>query len=104
MLAQSLLPLVALDGEVSEATGAQALEAIEPFRSVYAESLTAQWRAKLGLQTSDASDDALAQDLLRLMAVERSDFTIAWRALAALGAGDATPARDLFIDRAIRRR
>ncbi|HEU4460672.1 MAG TPA: YdiU family protein, partial [Methylibium sp.] len=100
VLAQALLPLLAGEAEPDEAHGEQALEAIEPFRAVHAESLSALWRAKLGLSTTQADDDALVQDLLRLMAAERTDFTIAWRALGALGAGDAQPARDLFIDRA----
>jgi len=103
-LAQAMLPLIAGaehgDGEVTEATGEVALAAIEPYRSVYADSLSAQWRAKLGLADEHADDDALVQDLLKLMATERRDFTITWRALAALGGGAAEPVRDQFIDRA----
>jgi uncharacterized protein YdiU (UPF0061 family) len=98
-LAQAMLPLIAGDSEVTEATGEAALEAIEPYRAVYAESLRAQWRAKLGLATEHADDDALAQDLLKLMAAERRDFTITWRALASLAAGDPQTVRNEFIDR-----
>jgi len=98
-LAQAMLPLFAEDGEVTEATGEAALEAIEPYRAVFAESLSARWRAKLGLRSARPEDDALAQDLLRLMAAERRDFTLTWRALASLASGDEPMVRDDFIDR-----
>jgi uncharacterized protein YdiU (UPF0061 family) len=51
-------------------------------------------RRKLGLVSEHADDAALADDLLKLMAEDRADFTITWRRLAALDA-----ARDCFLQR-----
>lgn len=99
-LAQAMLPLVAMDGEVDEAVGEQALAALEPYKAEYATQLMARFRAKLGLATAEDGDQALVDDLLALMAAERTDFTIAWRALSRFSAADAGPVRDLFIDRA----
>ena len=59
-------------------------------------------RAKLGLELAEDGDKALLDDLLGLMAGERVDHTIAFRALAAFDRGSgATPSafRDHFIAR-----
>jgi uncharacterized protein YdiU (UPF0061 family) len=59
-------------------------------------------RAKLGLESAEDGDKALLDDLLGLMAGERVDHTIAFRALAEFDRGTgATPSalRDLFITR-----
>lgn len=99
-LAQAMLPLIAVDGEVDDATGERALAALEPYKAEFASELIARFRAKLGLATAQDGDQALVDDLLRLMAAERTDYTIAWRALSRFSAADAGPVRDLFIDRA----
>ncbi|MBA3589351.1 YdiU family protein [Methylibium sp.] len=99
-LAQALLPLIAQGEEVSEATGELALEAIEPYRSGFAEALQSRMRAKLGFATVDDGDPALIDDWLKLLAAERTDFTIAWRRLAGYTEADPSPVRDLFLDRA----
>jgi uncharacterized protein YdiU (UPF0061 family) len=100
-LGQAMLPLIAgVDGgEVDEAAGELALEAIEPYKAVYAQALSAHWRAKLGLREAREGDDALAEGWLKLMAAERTDFTIAWRRLSRFALGDTEAVRDLFIDR-----
>ena len=71
----------------------------DTFTAAYSDHL----RAKLGLELAEDGDKALLDDLLGLMAGERVDHTIAFRALAEFdrGAG-ATPSalRDLFIARA----
>jgi serine/tyrosine/threonine adenylyltransferase len=79
-----------------------ALAALEPYKTVYAESMLGALRAKLGLREERSDDQALVDDLLRLMAADRADFTITWRRLAGfsseMGArNDAV--RDCFIDR-----
>ncbi len=99
-LAQALLPLIAQGEEVGDATGEQALEAIEPFRGAFAEALQSRMRAKLGLSTVQDGDPALIDDWLKLLAAERTDFTIACRRLGGWTAADPSPVRDLFIDRA----
>ncbi len=93
-LGQALLPLI----EDSD----QALAAIETYKTMFADALLGHWRAKLGLQSAEATDRELADDLLRLMAADACDFTITFRRLAAFdaacGAVNAS-VRDLFVDR-----
>jgi len=89
-LAQGLMPLIE-DSDL-------ALAALETYKSAFADALLARWRAKLGLQAREDADRELVDDLLRLMATDRCDFTITFRRLANLSsAGDTV--RDMFIDR-----
>jgi uncharacterized protein YdiU (UPF0061 family) len=90
-LAQALLPLI--DGP-PEAASDQLLAALEPYKAEFATSMVAGLRAKLGLQSTHDGDATLADDLLRLMAEDRADFTITWRRLSRLA-----QARDCFIQR-----
>ena len=93
-LAQALLPLIE-DSDL-------ALAALEPYKAVFADTLLARWSAKLGLRTREDGDRDLVDDLLRLMAADRCDFTITFRRLASFStaaAADNAAARDLFIDR-----
>ncbi|MEP6875646.1 MAG: protein adenylyltransferase SelO [Burkholderiales bacterium] len=91
-LAQALMPLIG-DSDL-------ALAALEVYKSAFADALLARWRAKLGLQTSEADDRELVDDLLRRMAADRCDFTITFRRLAGFTPGAANAAvRDLFMDR-----
>lgn len=93
-LAQALMPLI-------EDTDT-ALAALEPYKATYPRALLAAMRAKLGLQGEREEDEALIDEMLRLMAQDGVDFTITWRRLAAfstaVGVANAT-VRDLFIDR-----
>ena len=94
-LAQALLPLIE-DSDLAVAK-------LEVYKTAFPDALLARWRAKLGLKTAEAGDAELADDLLRLMAADRSDFTITFRRLASFDTEpDAanTTLRDLFIDRA----
>ena len=95
-LAHALRPLCA----DPDATLPPVLDAFgEQFTVAYSDHM----RAKLGLEQAIDGDKALLDDLLSLMAGERTDMAIAFRALSRFdrGAG-ATPAafRDHFIDRA----
>ncbi len=99
-LAQAMLPLIADGGEVTEATSERALEALEPYRTLFPTAMEARMRAKLGLTTAQDDDRALIDDWLGLLASERTDFTIAWRRLGAWSPTDPRAVRDLFIDRA----
>ena len=91
-LAQALLPLIE-DSDLALAT-------LEVYKSVFADALLARWRAKLGLQTAEADDRELVDDLLRRMAADRCDFTITFRRLASFTPDAPNPSvRDLFIDR-----
>ena len=93
-LAQGLMPLIE-DSDL-------ALAALETYKTGFADALLARWRAKLGLQAHEDGDRELVDDLLRLMAADRCDFTITFRRLAGFStdAGAANAAlRDMFIDR-----
>ena len=100
-LAQALLP--ALDRDDPEQR-AQALgAAIEPFKDEFGASIQRLLRAKLGLASERDDDPALIDALLRLMAGERTDYTIAMRRLADFSCTEGATnerVRDLFIDRA----
>jgi len=93
-LAQALLPLIG-DGDT-------ALAALEPYRSVFADTLLALMRTKLGLAQVHEGDRELVDDLLRRMAADRTDFSIGFRRLCAFDSrvdarNDAI--RDLFVER-----
>ncbi len=90
-LAQALLPLV--EGP-KEAASEQLLAALEPYKAEFAEAMVRGLRAKLGLVAEHDDDAALADDLLKLMAEDRADFTITWRRMSDLAA-----ARDCFLQR-----
>jgi uncharacterized protein YdiU (UPF0061 family) len=91
-LAQALLP--AVDGP-AEAASERLLAALEPYKAEYAHAMLGALRAKLGLVSEHDDDQILVDDLLRLMAADHADFTIAFRRLA--GADSAT--RDVFVNR-----
>ena len=92
-LAQALLPLIE-DSDL-------ALAMLEVYKSAFADALIARWRAKLGLLAAEADDRALVDDLLRLMATDRCDFTITFRRLATFVPGESnSTVRDMFMDRA----
>ncbi len=90
-LAQSLLPLV--EGP-KEAASEQLLAALEPYKADFAAAMIRGLRAKLGLRDEHDDDAALADDLLKLMAEDRADFTITWRRMS-----DLSVARDCFVSR-----
>ncbi|KNZ31748.1 MAG: hypothetical protein AD742_17210 [Methylibium sp. NZG] len=93
-LAQALLPLIG-DSDT-------ALTALEPYKSAFPQALLARMRGKLGLRHIEDADRALVDDLLKLMAADKADFTITFRRLANFGTAsgaDNAPVRDMFIDR-----
>jgi serine/tyrosine/threonine adenylyltransferase len=91
-LGQALLPLI---GEQE-----QALQALESYKSVFPQALQQGFRAKLGLLHADPQDLPLIEDILKLLAADKVDFTIFWRRLSE-GVADISeePVRDLFLDR-----
>jgi uncharacterized protein YdiU (UPF0061 family) len=93
-LGQALLPLM---GDVEKVKDALAV-----FQPTFDKKIASLWRAKLGLMSEQADDDALVRELLTLMAAARVDFPVFFRRLANMKRGDPThdePLRDLFIDR-----
>ena len=83
-LAQSLLPLL---GETQELAVAAAQEAIDAFPAVYEHLHQPGFNAKLGLGDVKEGDAELGNDLLKIMAEQKADFTLIFRHLAS---GDRT--------------
>jgi uncharacterized protein YdiU (UPF0061 family) len=91
--AEALLPAIhAVEPEDVEA--AKALVNAVPDR--FAAHWSARMRAKLGLATAEADDDALIAALFEGMERHGVDFTLFFRALAALLRGDAAPLESLL--------
>ena len=99
-LAQALQPLVA--GTVDDEIGALKA-AMEPYKATFEAAMQARMRAKLGLREARPEDGELIDDLLRLMAQDRCDFTITFRALGRFDSQtpgtDNAAVRDWFVDR-----
>jgi uncharacterized protein YdiU (UPF0061 family) len=94
-LAECLLPLLDADEEASVALARQALNAFAPrFEAAWHGGL----RRKIGLGTAEDGDMALAQALLDLMAAQKADFTLTFRALCGAALGDDAAARSLFAE------
>ena len=98
-LAETLLPLLSDDHDEAVA---MATEVIVAFPAQYREQLLRGQRRKLGLRRGeegdDSSDTMLAEDWLTLLHANQVDFTLGWRRLADVAAGDEAPLRALFAD------
>jgi uncharacterized protein YdiU (UPF0061 family) len=93
-LAHGLLPLL---GDPDAAVAA-----LEPYKTEFPRAMLAALCAKLGLQDSREEDRGLADDLLKLMAQDHTDFTITFRRLSGFDSADGAAngaVRDLFLDR-----
>jgi uncharacterized protein YdiU (UPF0061 family) len=91
-LGQALLPLIE-DQEL-------ALAALESYKAVFPRELEARMHAKLGLTGAREGDRELIEGILQLMARDKVDYTIFWRALSRhVGGEPADVVRDLFLDR-----
>jgi len=100
-LAQALVPLVGAGrGDEDDVKAIQA--ALAPFGPVFSAEMSRLMRARLGLQDSRPDDVGLADDLLRRLAADKVDYTIALRRLCDVQSRDGADNsrfRDLFIDR-----
>lgn len=96
-LAETLLPVLAEDGEAAVRDAEQALGA---FGGRFEAALHAGLRRKLGLFEAREGDGALAIDLLTAMAANQADFTLTFRRLADAAADPAADGavRALFAD------
>lgn len=91
-LAQALLPIIELD---------DAKEALNSYGATFSTEYMRLMCAKLGLPFEEASAP-LVTGLLNLMARNKTDYTILFRALAGFDSGvnaDNAPIRDLFLSR-----
>ena len=92
-LGQALLPLIG-DQDV-------AIAALASYRTAFPEAFEGRMRAKLGLRDVAEGDRALIEQVLKVLAAEKVDWTIFWRRLSdRMADGLDEPVRDLFIDRA----
>lgn len=92
-LAQALLPLLDYDATIAALNGYQA-----QFEAAH----QVQFRAKLGLLTSEEQDADLLISLFEQMQASRTDWTIFWRRLCGFNSQPNAlnaPLRDLFQDR-----
>ena len=91
-LGQALLPL--MDDQ------AQALAALEPYKTLFPQALEARMCAKLGLSEARPGDQLLIESTFSLLAANRVDYTIFWRRLCNFTPQTGhEPVRDLFPDR-----
>jgi serine/tyrosine/threonine adenylyltransferase len=91
-LGQALLPLIG-DQEL-------ALAALESYKAVFPRELEALMRAKLGLQDAQPVDRDLIENVLKLLAQDKVDYTIFWRRLSRhVADGPVDAVRDLFLQR-----
>ena len=97
-LAEAMLPLFAEDQDKAVAWAEEALgQFAQRFEAAYHDGLV----RKLGLTTRRPGDGDLADDLLKIMAEQRADFTLTFRRLChltAAGDGADEQVRELFID------
>ena len=84
-LAQTLLPL--LDENEDQAV-ALAQKSVDAFPDLFLLAHQSGMNTKLGLTESTDGDETLVQDLLNLMAEEKSDFTLTFRRLSDLADPD----------------
>ncbi|MEO6623574.1 MAG: protein adenylyltransferase SelO, partial [Burkholderiaceae bacterium] len=91
-LGQALLPLIG-DQEL-------ALAALESYKTAFPRELEARMRAKMGFTDAQAGDRELIEQMLKLLAKDRVDYTIFWRRLSHFAGGASIDTvRDLFLNR-----
>jgi uncharacterized protein YdiU (UPF0061 family) len=94
--AETLLPLI--DSEDPDRAIPAATGVLQEFVDAYESVWLSGVRAKLGFQAAAVGDRDLATDWLALLEEQKVDFTLAWRRLADLAAGNAKPLDALFPD------
>ena len=72
---------------------------LDEFEAVFTRAFHDRMGAKLGLTAWRPADEALLDDLLKLMDANQADFTLSWRRLADAVLGERAAFQDLFIDR-----
>ena len=89
-LGQALFPLIE-DQDM-------AIAALEPYRALYPQAFGTRMAAKLGFAQLQDAHKPLIEDILKLLAAQRVDFTIFWRSLSHwVGDGNDARVRDLFL-------
>jgi uncharacterized protein YdiU (UPF0061 family) len=93
-LAEALIPLIDPDQDIAiqKATGI-----IDEFSSMYEAHWLTEMRRKFGFDTQQVDDESLFDAFFETMTENMVDFTLAFRALADLAGGNATPLRELYL-------
>ncbi|MCG7327051.1 MULTISPECIES: YdiU family protein [Achromobacter] len=79
---------------------ADALRAVlDEYEAIFTRAFHDKMAAKMGLAAWRPDDEALLDDLLKLMDANQADFTLSWRRLADATQGQRSAFEDLFIDR-----
>ncbi len=79
---------------------ADALRAVlDEYEGIFTRAFHDKMGAKMGLAAWQPDDEALLDDLLKLMDANQADFTLTWRRLADAAQGQRSGFEDLFIDR-----
>lgn len=79
---------------------ADALRAVlDEYEAIFTRAFHDKMGAKMGLAAWQPDDEALLDDLLKLMDANQADFTLTWRRLADAAQGQRSGFEDLFIDR-----
>ena len=100
-LGQALMPLIEQVEGNADAAQAIAIMALEGYKSEFPVALQAKMQLKLGLPDAQDDDKILIEAVLKLLAKERTDYTIFWRTLStSVASQNYEPVRDLFVDRA----
>ncbi len=81
-LAEALLPVLEQEAGTKEAAVVSANQALAAFDPQFEAARLAGLRCKLGLFTPQEGDPALAEDLLKQMAINHADFTLTFRSLS----------------------
>ncbi len=99
-LAETLLPLLAIEAGGEEAAIAVANELLTDFVPQFEAARSAGLLRKIGIAAQREGDAALAEDLLQRMAANDADFTLTFRRLCDAAAGPEGDAgvRTLFAD------
>jgi hypothetical protein len=71
----------------------RAQAALDGFAPAFEAAYAARMRTKLGLRDARPEDADLLEGLLALLAADRADWTLAWRALGGVTVADATDSR-----------
>jgi len=74
-------------------------EVLEGYEASFSQAFHDRMASKIGLAAWLPEDEALLDDLLRLMHAGRADFTLSFRRMAQAVRGQDQPFLDLFIDR-----
>ena len=72
---------------------------LDEYEAIFTRAFHDKMGAKMGLAAWQPDDEALLDDLLKLMDANQADFTLTWRRLADAIQGQRSGFEDLFIDR-----